>query len=220
MPSLLKQSDSVLILNSENANKLTHELILKNSMQVSIAMRECGKPHVYAFLIKLINELGNCANNDWTIETKKMYAESLMNLHWDIRMDDFVGAFRAGIKGGYGKVYGKIDLLTINSWINNWIESKEEYIATKKSTSLGWQEIDPAILGAFKTVEEKKREPIAKSNNHIGQQLLKEFDALYFKQPGNHNLQIRFVDYSGEKLDIDGYILKRIEEINQQTTTL
>lgn len=53
------------------------------------------------------------------------------------------------------------------------------------------------------------------------QDILREFDKLHAEQTkGKFISGKRYVDYSGEKLDIDGYILKRIEEINQQTTTL
>lgn len=93
--------------------------------------KEFGEVMVLAFLTKLINELGRCVQNDWSADDKPFFAESLMNEFWYIRMDDFVMAFKKGISGSYGKVYGKLDYSTICEWINKWWEERQNYLSTK-----------------------------------------------------------------------------------------
>lgn len=93
-----------------------------------------GKEYVLAFMTKLINELGRCIQNDWTVDDKIFLAQSLMNEYWYIRMDDFIVAFKNGLRGKYGKVYGKLDFVTMCDWINKWFEERERYLEPKNNS--------------------------------------------------------------------------------------
>ena len=86
-----------------------------------------GEKFVNAILIKLLNELCIFTPAEINGNLKVLFAETLLNSFWFLKIDDFVLCFRNAINGKYGKVFGKLTYIQIAEWLNAYITEKTSH---------------------------------------------------------------------------------------------
>lgn len=142
------------------------------------------------------------------------------------RPEDFKLCFETGVKGEYGKLYGRLDVNILFEWLKGYsLDRERDIIQYNKDKAIKRAEetntrplVDPKAFGelADKLSKPKpviqKKPPVKNEANERVKKLFKEFEDIYQKD-GEEMGNMRFIKYKGKRLTQSDYINIRIEEM-------
>lgn len=197
-----------------------------------------GDAACHSLIVKTLSEMNILTGKQIESSDLDIYAYQIKESFPELKMDEFILTIKNGMEGKYGKVYGKLNYMIINEWLNSsWNEllnAFDEEHRKKKSEPII---IHPDLLPAFeeaknnfdlnesiekenKKQEKLKPQPKTERERMETQKILdnyfNEFDKLYADQSGSrtNNNSVRFVQYNGHQLCFEEFINARIEEDN------
>jgi len=113
------------VVSSRHASQITVHSALKSD-QLSKIRKEEGEPILVVMVTKMLQEFFKFVPNDMTDEMIVSSAEMIIYQFWMVRIDELIMILNKGMKGEYGKLFGKVYYSTIAEWINHYLEKDRQ----------------------------------------------------------------------------------------------
>ncbi len=228
MTYLQNLKNSTLILsNTKGLSVFEARMKTPSLMEIS---RCIGEAECHSLITKTLEEMNILIGNQIEKNDLAIYAYHIKESFPDLKMSEFIITLKNGIEGKYGKLYGKLNYITINEWLNeSWNqflnEADEEHKKRKSEKII----IHPDLLPAFeefknkfdekiefKKIEvkpDKKLERLKTEAEKVMQSWFDEFDKINKEQDGIFNEpNLRMVNVKGKTVDVNGFINLKFQE--------
>jgi len=203
--------------------KLTIETA-NQSMQVSRIKKEHGIEAIEAMLSCLITETLMYVKHDpshWSATTILSCVDMLMSSFWMFKIKEFTLAFKKGINGEYGKVYGNIAYTDLVEWLNCYDKEKSKHAEQLKGIDTPKERMETAaVVGSYKEyVKAMKEKMLEKSQEDDEGKQLDRVEKLKILVPDLSIGELRSLvrqlvrdDRTSEEIEI---VSNRINELTQ-----
>lgn len=128
---LYKKKSTAILQYSENKPLLQvelkfHDVVKKGNGQVKYLINN-DFDLLVTFVNKAINEVVFVTSADFTNEEIKYLITAIINECLNYSIDEIIFVLRSGVRGRYGKIFGKPTIATILQWFEAHREEKREY---------------------------------------------------------------------------------------------
>ena len=97
-------------------------------VQISKFKKEIGIEPLHAAITVMLEKFYSLTSTELSTDQILNYAAQLIKDFWMLRLEEIALVLRKGIKGEYGKVYGKISYMTLCDWLNGYLDSRTNHI--------------------------------------------------------------------------------------------
>lgn len=211
----------------------TMQMILEKPGTLPVkVLRKQSESHevlVGAFMVKVMEEATKQFPNKFDSDNLSDCAYMLMNEYPDWKPEEIIPMLRNGIAGKYGKIYHAISTAAILEWAACYEGERQAWHERKDMQRMGNNSKDAIISVDPKIIEETRRladKFIGKSDKpmHVYstdkpedkvQVFIRDFDKLAKDQRDKDKpfKPVTFVRYNEQMLDLDGYLIERMEEL-------
>lgn len=160
------------------ANRIESVQAAMKSPQIALIKKT--HPQVLAGrLIMILMDLTKYVECHWDQNTVASIAKMIQESFWMLRIDELNYVLNKGINGQYGKIYGKLQYVTLTEWISAYMEGERAETIINEKTAANHRlnaksdlsDVPAEILyldAKYKAPEKKEKEPVNEDDRQWG----------------------------------------------------
>lgn len=127
--------DEVLAINKV-IKELTIQGAIETGTQLSKIKKDCGEQKAVRLVFKLLQRLSKRLNIKGGLDDELMIdiADNVVLDYWFLKLEEIAMILDKAGKGGYGKIYDRLDMATIYDWFNQYQNERDSFSEKKNKT--------------------------------------------------------------------------------------